>query len=401
MEMPAGYGEEGCVFRLLKALYGLKQAPRAWYLMVSRFIKEVLLFNECVSDPCLFFLRTKSGRLILLFLFVDDFQVSYHLFDRDQWGELKQKLVDRFRTKDMGESKWILGMRIQRDRVAGTLTLDQELYVSKALEKFGMSECRVMTTPAVSAAEKESDEDGAGLPADKAKYLEIVGTLLYAMISTRLDISYAVQKLTRHMQEPLRRHMVAAEHTLRYLAGAKELGLIFGRVHSEKRSSSDPLELVVEAYADADWANDKLDRKSITGWVAKINGDVVSWASKKQRTVAQSTCEAELYAEGAAMSEVLWLRGLLGEMGLRVQEPSMILGDNQSTIALSEHGVKSERTKHVDVKYHFITDEISKGSVGVKWVPSAEQQADILTKALARPLFEKFRGQLMGRGMNE
>jgi hypothetical protein len=190
--------------------------------------------------------------------------------------------------------------------------------------------------------------------------------------------------------------MVAAEHTLRYLAGAKELGLIFGRVHGKDRSSNELLELVVEAYADADWANDKLDRKSITGWVAKINGDVVSWASKKQRTVAQSTCEAELYAEAAAMNEVLWLRGLLAELGLRVQEPSMILGDNQSTIALSEHGVKSERTKHVDVKYHFITSEISKGSVGVKWVPSSEQQADVLTKALARPFFEQFRDQLMG-----
>jgi hypothetical protein len=191
--------------------------------------------------------------------------------------------------------------------------------------------------------------------------------------------------------------MVAAEHTLRYLAGAKELGLIFGRVHRKDRSSNELLELVVEAYADADWANDKLDRKSITGWVAKINGDVVSWASKKQRTVAQSTCEAELYAEAAAMNEVLWLRGLLAELGLRVLEPSMIYGDNQSTIALSEHGVKSERTKHVDVKYHFITSEISKGSVGVKWVPSDEQQADVLTKALARPLFEKFRDQLMGQ----
>jgi hypothetical protein len=396
MEMPEGYGEEGFVFKLLKALYGLKQAPRAWYLMVSRFIKEVLLFTECVSDPCLFFLLTETGRLILLFLFVDDFQVSYHLDDREQWGKLKQLLIDRFRTKDMGESKWILGMRIQRDRVAGTITLDQELYVTKALEKFGLDQCRVVSTPAVSAAEKESDEDGTGLPADKAKYMEIVGTLLYATISTRVDISYPVQKLTRHMQEPLKRHMSAAERVLRYLAGTKELGLTFGRVHQDEKTKSH-LDLVVSAFADADWANDKLDRKSITGWVAKVNGDVVSWASKKQRTVAQSTCEAELYAEAAAINEVLWLRGLLTELGLRVQKPSMILGDNQSTIALSEHGVKSERTKHVDVKYHFITDEISKGAVGVKWVPSAEQQADIFTKALAAPVFELLRGQLMTR----
>ena len=395
MEMPEGYGEEGFVFKLLKALYGLKQAPRAWYLLVSRFIKEELLFSECVSDPCLFFLTTETGRLILLFLFVDDFQVSYHAEDREEWKKLKQMLIDRFRTKDMGESKWILGMRIQRDRAAGTITLDQELYVTKALEKFGLSECKPMSTPALSAAEKESDEDGAGQPADQAKYMEIVGTLLYATISTRLDISYAMQKLTRQMQAPLKRHMNAAERVLRYLAGTKELGLIFGREYSEQKEQL--MEAVVLAFADADWANDKIDRKSIIGWVAKLNGDVISWASKKQRTVAQSSCEAELYAEAAAINEVLWLKGLLAELGLPVEERSLVIGDNQGTIALSKNGVKSERTKHVDVKYHFVTDEINKKTVETKWVPSEEQQADIFTKALARPLFEKFRDQLMSQ----
>jgi len=203
-----------------------------------------------------------------------------------------------------------------------------------------------------------------------------------------------VQKLTRHMQAPLKRHMVAAERTLRYLSGTQELGLTFGKGHQradEKKS------LVVSAFADADWANDKTDRKSITGWVAKLNGDVISWASKKQRTVAQSTCEAELYAEAAAINEVLWLRGLLSELGLDVESPSLILGDNQSTVAISTNGVKSERTKHVDIKYHFITDEISKGAVKAKWVPTGEQQADIFTKALARPQFELLRGQLMTR----
>jgi transposase InsO family protein len=398
MEMPEGYREDGFVFKLEKALYGLKQAPRNWYLMVSMFLKakeaRSMGFTECVSDPCLFWRRTHTGRLILLFLFVDDFQVGYHREDREEWAGLKQLLIDRFRTKDMGESKWILGMRIQRDRVAGTLTLDQELYVSKALEKFGLAECKSMSTPALSAQEKESDEDGAGAPADKDRYMQIVGTLLYATISTRPDISFAVQKLTRHMQAPLKRHMAAAERTLRYLSGTKGLGLTFGRTHQQ---ADDKQQLVVSAFADADWANDKIDRKSITGWVAKLCGDVISWASKKQRTVAQSTCEAELYAEAAAINEVLWLRGLLSELGLDVESPSLVLGDNQSTIAVSTNGVKSERTKHVDVKYHFITDEISKGAVDVKWVPSAEQQADIFTKALAAPVFELLRRQLMTR----
>ena len=124
---------------------------------------------------------------------------------------------------------------------------------------------------------------------------------------------------------------------------------------------------------------------------------MISWASKKQRTVAQSSCEAELYAEAAAINEVKWLRGLLAELGLRSEKPSLIIGDNQGTIALSKNGVKSERTKHVDVKFHFVTEEVNKKTVELQWVPSEKQQADIFTKGLAKPLFEKFRDELMSQ----
>ena len=149
------------------------------------------------------------------------------------------------------------------------------------------------------------------------------------------------------------------------------------------------------AYADADWAGDRGDRKSISGWVAKINGDPISWSSKKQRVVALSTCEAELYAEAAAMQEVLWIRGMLAELGLASESASTMYGDNQSTIAVSKNGVKGERTKHVDVKYHFVNDTVEKKLVQLKWIPTAEQQADLFTKALAAPVFIKLRKELM------
>jgi hypothetical protein len=202
------------------------------------------------------------------------------------------------------------------------------------------------------------------------------------------------------MQAPTRRDMLAAERILRYWSGTRDIGLVFGSRNggivgdSRLRSS---LQIDVCAYADADWANNKSDRKSITGWVAKVNGDPISWASKKQRTVAQSTCEAELYAEAAAVSEVLWMRGILHELGLHTQMGSVVHGDNQSTIAISKNGVKGERTKHVDVKYHFITETVERGDVQLKWIPTTEQQADIFTKALAAPVFEHFRAQLMTR----
>jgi hypothetical protein len=200
------------------------------------------------------------------------------------------------------------------------------------------------------------------------------------------------------MREPLEFHMTAAERVLRYLAGTLGAGLIFGSrnggIVADSRGHG-KWQTDVCAWADADWANNREDRKSITGWVAKLNGDPVSWSSKKQRIVAQSTCEAELYAEAAAIQEVLWLRGLLVELGLHVQMGSLVHGDNQSTIAVSKNGVRSERTKHIDVKYHFVTETVTSGVVQLKWVPTAEQQADIFTKALPAPAFVKLRNLLM------
>ena len=188
---------------------------------------------------------------------------------------------------------------------------------------------------------------------------------------------------------------------LRYLAGTKEVGLVFGSRNGDtvgdSRGRSARVQVDVCAFADADWANDKGDRRSISGWVAKLNGDPVSWSSKKQRVVALSTCEAELYAESAALQEVLWLRGLMEELGLHTQTGSIVYGDNQSTIAVSQNGVKGERTKHVDVKYHFVTEAVECGVISLRWVPTTQQQVDIFTKALAAPVFLLLRSQMMTR----
>ena len=276
--------------------------------------------------------------------------------------------------------------------------MDQELYVTKALEKFGLQQCRVVSTPeAVGAAHDANPE--LDEPADRQRYMEITGTLMYAAISTRPDIAHAVHYLASNMQAPTERHMQAAERVLRYLAGTKEVGLVFGSRNGDavgdSRGRRAQVQVDVCAFADADWANDKGDRRSITGWVAKLNGDPVSWSSKKQRVVALSTCEAELYAESAAIQEVLWLRGLMEELGLHTQTGSTVYGDNQSAIAVSENGVKGERTKHVDVKYHFVTETVERGDVKLRWVPTTQQQADIFTKALAAPVFQLLRQQLM------
>ena len=401
MELPEGYraGREHLVCKLNKSLYGLKQAPRNWYLLVSKFIAS-LGFKPTISDPCLFHKRSATGRLMLFFLFVDDFQISYHIEDKEEWDVSKKALIDRFETKDMGESKWILGMRITRNRAQRTITLDQELYATKALEKYGLTQCKIVATPGLVGHQDEDEE--MKKPADRDRFMEITGTLMYLAISTRPDMAHEVNHLASKMVSPTKKDMSAAERILRYLAGTKDVALIFGSRNGgaaagDSRGRATQQTVEVCAYADADWANCKETRRSITGWVAKLNGDPVSWASKKQRTVALSTCEAELYAEAAAIQEVLWLRGVCGELGLHSQTGSIVYGDNQSAIAVSENGVKGERTKHVDIKYHFITETVEQGSVKLKWIPSKEQQADIFTKTLGAPIFEALRKTIMTR----
>lgn len=388
MEMPDGYAVPGMVCALDRSLYGLKQSPRNWYKLLSSYIVDSLGWSATVSDPCFFHKQSRDGRPMLLFVFVDDMQGFYDARDLDEWNETKGGLFDRFQTKDLGVSEFMLGMRITRDRAAGTIKLDQELYITTALERYGFDECRSARTPAVANnGVQEDDRDGAGAPTDIKLYQEKVGTLLYAAISTRPDISYAVNYLARYVQAPLERHMHAVNRVFRYLSGTRDTGLLFGR-----QGRVDTVQL--DAFSDADWASEKADRISVSGWIARVNGDPVSWQSKKQSSVALSTCESELYAECAATQELMWLRGLMRELRIP-RQVAILFGDNQSAIATAKNGVRSERTKHIDIKYHFITDVIERGRMHVEWIPTEQQQADILTKALNAPQFRELRQKIM------
>ncbi len=386
MEMPQGFEVPGMVCLLKKSLYGLKQSPRNWYKLVSAFIIHELGFTACISDPCLFYKESKSGKLIILFLFVDDMQVGFSRKDRDEFDRIHRALKERFNITSLGESKFMLGMRITRDRHARTIKLDQELYVTKALERFGLHNCRTERTPVVQLPAEGRADGTSDAPTDVKNFQEKVGTLLYAAISTRPDIAFAVNQLTQRMQSPTVADAKACDRVFRFLAGTRDYGLLFGR------NTQSP---TVSAYADADWGSDKRDRKSITGWVAMVNGDPVSWASKKQKVVAQSTCEAELYAEAAAINEVKWLEGLLTELGLPATEVPLIYGDNQGTQKISQNDIKSERTKHIDIKYHYVQDEITNGRIQLQWIPTTEQLADILTKALGGPQHKQLRLRLL------
>jgi hypothetical protein len=204
---------------------------------------------------------------------------------------------------------------------------------------------------------------------------------------TRPDIGFAVQKLSRKLQEPDAGDWVAGKRVLRYLAGTKELGLVYGK------GTGGP---DLMGYSDSDWGGDRVTRRSTTAFVFMVGGTAVSWTSKLQQTVAKSSCEAEYMALCSAVSEAIYLRGLLGELGAGTAEPVIIRVDNQGAIQLAHNPAHHRLTKHIDIQYHFIRERIGTGDVRLEWVPTANQLADLLTKALPVVRVRELRGAIMG-----
>lgn len=395
MKQPKGYTKgshhgQNLVCKLKKTLYGTKQAPHEWNNELNGFIVNELKFKRCLSDTCVYFKRSKNGNIIILAVFVDDIITAFSLSDMSEWTDYKNQLSHKYKIRDLGEAEWILQMKVTRDRAKRTLILDQERYIEKVLKQFNMIQCKEIDTPA--SQEKLSDADCPNsfeelrAMLDKP-YMNVVGSLLYAALTTRLDIAYAVNLVSRFMKNPGEVHWRACKRILRYLQGTKPTGLMF--------KGNDSKELYIEAYSDADWGGDHNDRKSTTGFIILINGSVVGWTSKKQATVALSTAEAEYMAISATVQEVKWISQLLMELEFPMKLPIKLFSDNQAAISISTNDINHSRTKHIDIRHHYIRDAIKNKEVELSWVDTNNQVADILTKPLAKSQFDTLRSKLM------
>jgi hypothetical protein len=207
------------------------------------------------------------------------------------------------------------------------------------------------------------------------------------MIYSRPDIAYVVGKLSRYMANPSERHMTAAKHVLRYLSGTRSSGIVYSR-QTQTSKVTDHHQLT--GYSDADWAGDKETRKSTSGYVFLINGGPVSWASKRQSSVALRSCEAEYYALTQAGKEAVWINQLVTEVTREDQDPLSIYCDNQAALASTENPKLHGRMKHVEIQHHFIRELVKDKKIIVKWVDTKNMVADGLTKVLDRTKFGRF-----------
>lgn len=375
MHQPEGFvvkGKEDHVCRLKRSLYGLKQSPRQWYKRFDNFMLKHG-FSRSEYDSCVYLRSCKDGSLIYLVLYVDDMLVAAR--DMNDVNRVKKMLKSEFEMKDLGAAKKILGMEIIRDRKKKRLYLSQEKYVRKVLERFNMKDAKPVSTP-LAAHFKLSSFDSPKSKEEidymsRVPYSNAVGCIMYAMVCTRPDIAQAVSVVSRYMANPGKAHWEAVKWILRYLKGTPNICIEYGR-------KSDGF----IGYCDSDHGGDLDDRKSTGGYVFCLGGSAISWRSGLQEVTALSTTEAEYMAITEAFKEAKWLGGLVREFGLNYGAPE-VHSDSQSAIHLSKNqNVFHRRTKHIDVKYHYIRTTIAKGKVVLKKVGTADNPSDMLTKPL-------------------
>ena len=375
MECPPGFSKSKReVWHLNKSLYGLKQAGREWYKKIKAEF-EALGFTRSSADHGVFY-KNEDRKLVIIALYVDDMLIfSNSTNARDA---TKAALSERFEMTDLGEAHWILNMELTRDRANHTINLSQRQYIETILERHDLADCKPVATPMVQN-QKLTKLDAPEI--DPQPYQQALGSLMYAMVGTRPDIAYAVGALSQHSATPGQEHWTALKRVFRYLRGTTDLSIHFnGKIPNE-----------AFAFVDADHANDPNTRRSVGGYVYLIAGGAVSWSSKKQSSVALSSTEAEYMAASSAAQEAIWLRALLGELGLlSLEHPTCLRIDNQSAMALARNDAFHNRTKHIAIRHHFIRERIEDGEIDVEYVPTDRQVADVLTKPLGRVKHERF-----------
>ena len=376
MQPPPGSPAAGSkVCHLNKSLYGLKQAPLCWNVKINQVLID-FGFVRSMSEFGVYSLVIEKS-VTLVALYVDDLLILSN--SPSSIDSVKDVLSSHFKMKDLGAVSRFLGMQVSQR--PGVVSMHLGQYLAGFLGDFNMSDCNTVQTPL--AAGSSLVPEGKPLSDEDASlYRTMVGKLLFAANTVRTDLAYAASALSRFIKTPYANHYAAAKHVLRYIKGTLGLGLVF------KKTTS--FNLV--GYCDSDWAGDKVDRKSITGYVYMLGNTAITWKSTKQQTVALSSTEAEYMALGDAVKELLWLTQLLKHIGLKMNKVPCIFEDNEGCRMLSTHPVHHQRTKHIDIKHHFVRHHISEGNCEIVSINTENMVADMLTKSLAKIKFNKFVG---------
>ena len=367
MDQPAGFDDgSGRVCKLKRSLYGLKQSPRCWNRRFVTFMESQDM-KVSSSDPCLFIRKCSNGRNLMVAIYVDDGILVGDKVDIDQF---LLKLNAEFRIT-IGTLETFLGMQIETGK-DGSIFVHQEAYTKSILRRFNMMDANPVKTP----CQRWTREPDEPVLEKSVAYRQAVGSLLYLAMTTRPDLSYAVSIVSEVLDCPKESDWAAVKRIFKYLVGTTQYGLLY--------RGGIPLEL--KCYSDSDYANDQETRRSRSGFVTTFGGAAVTWMSRKQSVVALSTTEAEYVAASEGAREAVWLTRLLKEL-TSISKPPIMLVDNLSTVKLIRNPEFHRRTKHIEVRFHYVREKVLDGELQLEHVPSQRQLADMFTKNLPAPSF--------------
>jgi len=372
LEQSEGFvGQEGKVLLLNKSLYGLKQAPRQWNIKFTSTLAEIGLI-QAKEDKCVFY---KPIPLIIVCIYVDDGLIfSHHEKEIDM---VLDALKNNFDIHSVDPSTY-LGFQIRFSEKS--VTIHQTGYIQRLLKTFGMNDCAIATVPAA----QEGKIDNSPVLDGHYPFRELVGALLYAAVTVRPDIAYAVSKISRKLSFPTENDWKAAKHILRYLKGTISLGITYDSEGDRK----------LIGFSDSDFAGD-CTGKSTSGRVVFLGNAAIYWKSTRQNLVTLSSTGAELVSLCDLVKDVTWIRRLALEFGIINEQPIKIMCDNTSAIRIVKDEKAIQRTRHMTVRASFPREQEEKGIVSIVHCKSDEQRADVLTKVTSANTFTRLRRLIM------
>jgi hypothetical protein len=361
------------VWRLKRTLYGLKQSPRAFYNLASAYLFGQGFVNS-TADTCIFTRGTGSDFIIIV-VYVDDFISAGK--DNSKFKEFRLEFENRFGMKESKPLDWYLGTKFTRLE-DGSYTMDQASYIEQKLAQFKpFFVAGIVSTPLPSNYSKlleEVDQNPSTIKGSRSvntfPYREMVGSLMYAMVTTRFDLAFAVSLVSRYLSNPHSIHCDLVAHIYRYLRGSIDFKILFKNQNNS----------VLEGFVDAAYANQP-DYKSTSGLIFTLGGSPVSWYSKRQSVTALSTGESEYIGACTAAKKGIWLKNLLVDLQ-HPQETVILHEDNQACIALSKNPQDHSRTKHIQVCFHYLRDQVRNQEFSLRYIPTKYQLADLTTKGL-------------------
>jgi transposase InsO family protein len=379
MRPPPGYASKNKYLRLRKTLYGLKQSGREWWHTLSTELNE-LGFQQMKFDPCVF--TSFQPHPLVIAVYVDDLLLLGYA---TRIHDFKSVIATKFKCKDLGTARYLLGIEINhhKDRI----TLGQPSYARKVLQRFEMENCNGRKTPldpnSIPLRSSASPDEDPIDEQRRTNYQQLTGSSNYLVIGTRPDLAYTNVLLGTYNSNPSALHHRIAIQSLRYVQHSKDHLLTF------RRPVPMPEVHEVKIFSDASWGSDPDNAKSFHGYILQVNGNTVSWSSRRQASVAKSTCEAEYMACSYAAAHLVWTRQALKEVfGSFLRFKFILATDNQAAIILAKDQRINARSKHIAIHYHFVRERYLNGEFEIEHVSSALNVADVCTKGLPLPLLQ-------------